>query len=255
MVRINLSILQVFKCVVGFSVLMVGSYTNAVEGLPKVNEVSSDHPTENAYVGFMRSKRSTAINKRVCTSWGDCQQWEKCKKKCVGLTALQITNSHLYQLALKEHKNLSSFNVENLRRKFDNIPSRSPFLMNYADSFTEWLNSMQQDGFLCRTSQDCSWVDSQIMCHDYEVSYAENGNAFTTLPVTAEWFGKKDEIRGACMCSDGFRFNSETLTCYDYDGPTRKIILGCTVGGIVVFVLIVVICTWDNRSKCFCFLF
>ena len=37
--------------------------------------------------------------------------------------------------------------------------------------FNNWNDWREVDGFLCRNTPDCSWVDPKLYCQDYELSF------------------------------------------------------------------------------------
>ena len=37
--------------------------------------------------------------------------------------------------------------------------------------FDDWNDWREVDGFLCRSTLDCSWVDPKLYCQDYELSF------------------------------------------------------------------------------------
>ena len=37
--------------------------------------------------------------------------------------------------------------------------------------FKDWNNWREVDGFLCRTTSDCSWIDPRLYCQDYELRF------------------------------------------------------------------------------------
>ena len=60
-----------------------------------------------------------------------------------------------------------AYEVGTLKRKF--ISNGSFMNSNY--NFDEWNGWRQEDGFLCRTNNDCSWIDPQMFCQDYELEF------------------------------------------------------------------------------------
>lgn len=37
--------------------------------------------------------------------------------------------------------------------------------------FNDWNRWRAQDGFLCRDSNDCQWIDRNLYCQDYELDF------------------------------------------------------------------------------------
>lgn len=37
--------------------------------------------------------------------------------------------------------------------------------------FNDWNRWREVDGFLCRTNDDCNWVDPRLYCQDYELKF------------------------------------------------------------------------------------
>ena len=40
--------------------------------------------------------------------------------------------------------------------------------------FKDWNDWREVDGFLCRTTSDCSWIDPRLYCQDYELMFTPN---------------------------------------------------------------------------------
>ena len=40
--------------------------------------------------------------------------------------------------------------------------------------FNNWNDWREVDGFLCRTTSDCSWIDPRLYCQDYELMFTPN---------------------------------------------------------------------------------
>lgn len=41
----------------------------------------------------------------------------------------------------------------------------------YGYRFNDWNRWREIDGFLCRDSNDCNWIDSRLYCQDYELDF------------------------------------------------------------------------------------
>ena len=95
-------------------------------------------------------------------------------------------------------------------------------------SWNDYNSWRAKDGFLCRNSNDCNWVDPQFQCQDYELDFQPS----------ALWFGGDvARIVGSCECEDGWSFDDDELEC-------RKNIpfpIGAIVG-IVFAVILAFLC-------------
>jgi len=70
--------------------------------------------------------------------------------------------------------------------------------------FNDWNNWREADGFLCRSNDDCKWVDNNLNCEDYEFDFTP----------AAGWFGGDTvTIRGECNCEPGYIWNENQLSC------------------------------------------
>jgi len=70
--------------------------------------------------------------------------------------------------------------------------------------FNDWNDWREADGFLCRSNDDCKWVDDNLNCEDYELDFRP----------AAGWFGGDTvSIRGECTCEPGLRWNENQLSC------------------------------------------
>ena len=59
-------------------------------------------------------------------------------------------------------------------------------------------------GFLCRYSSDCSWLDDKLEC-DLGVEVTPNST----------WFGgDAASIRGECQCQEGLWWDEDELECF-----------------------------------------
>ena len=57
---------------------------------------------------------------------------------------------------------------------------------------------------LCRTTSDCSWMDRNLLCQDYELD----------ISPSQAWFGGDlASIRGKCQCRDGMDWDNYELQC------------------------------------------
>ena len=47
--------------------------------------------------------------------------------------------------------------------------------------FNDWNRWRGMDGFLCRNTEDCSWIDRQLYCQDYELDFQPSVSNFILL--------------------------------------------------------------------------
>merc|ERR1712080_189225 len=75
-----------------------------------------------------------------------------------------------------------------------------PQFPNAQVAFQNWNQWRQQDGMLCRSTTDCTWLDPQMICQP----------SFTPpQPGNPNWFGGGAEIQkitGECQCPPSFQF-------------------------------------------------
>ena len=45
--------------------------------------------------------------------------------------------------------------------------------------FNDWNNWREIDGFLCRTNQDCNWIEPLLYCQDYELNFTPTVRPFS----------------------------------------------------------------------------
>ena len=70
--------------------------------------------------------------------------------------------------------------------------------------FNDWNRWREVDGFLCRETSDCSWVDPRLYCQDYELDFKPSNL----------WFGGDvARIVGECACPRGMFFNDREMRC------------------------------------------
>jgi len=70
--------------------------------------------------------------------------------------------------------------------------------------YREWNNWREVDGFMCRNSQDCNWIDPRLYCQDYELDFSP----------TRAWFGGDfAAIIGECACPHGMRWDDWDMKC------------------------------------------
>ena len=61
-----------------------------------------------------------------------------------------------------------------------------------------------EDGLLCRSDQDCMWLDEGLRCTDYKIDWS----------VATDWFnGDSASIVGSCDCLEGFWYAEDQISC------------------------------------------
>ena len=76
--------------------------------------------------------------------------------------------------------NYTNYQMELLKVKFDQQKKSST-----SYTFEEWNNWRKSDGFMCRTSDDCNWIHSELYCLNANTlasKIAQDFNLKTTLP-------------------------------------------------------------------------
>ena len=104
--------------------------------------------------------------------------------------------------------------------------------------FDDWDDWREADGMLCRTSDDCRWVDRSMRCEDWEIR---------RTGFSSGWFGGVPTlaIRGECACPEGTFFDDDDMACNDI--PPFGIGL-LTIIGIIIAVIVTTCC-----CVCCCF--
>merc|ERR1711892_694612 len=70
--------------------------------------------------------------------------------------------------------------------------------------FNDWNRWREQDGHLCRNNNDCSWLDRNLQCEDYELDFS----------VSRAWYGGDfAAIVGECECQGGMEWDGRELRC------------------------------------------
>jgi len=100
--------------------------------------------------------------------------------------------------------------------------------------FDDWDDWREADGMLCRTSNDCRWVDRSMQCEDWEIR---------RTGFSSGWFGGVPTlaIRGECACPEGTFFDDDNMDCkpiwianrFDSDGLGLLAIIGIIVAVIL----------------------
>merc|ERR1719312_1533962 len=70
--------------------------------------------------------------------------------------------------------------------------------------FNDWNRWREQDGHLCRNNNDCTWLDRNLQCEDYELDFS---------PVRAWYGGDFAAIVGQCDCQGGMEWDNRELEC------------------------------------------
>ena len=52
--------------------------------------------------------------------------------------------------------------------------------------YNDWNRWRQDDGMLCRTSQDCKWIDPNLFCQDFELDFSPTVSIFVTSQCAVE---------------------------------------------------------------------
>jgi len=93
--------------------------------------------------------------------------------------------------------------------------------------FNQWNRDREIDGFMCRKTDDCSWMDRQLYCQDYELDFS---------PSRAWFGGDFASIIGECACPHGMYFDQREMYC-------RQNFMGSTFGiGMIVICVLVGLC-------------
>jgi len=81
---------------------------------------------------------------------------------------------------------------------------------------------------LCRTTADCDWLNKDLKCSSYKLSFTPN----------RAWFNGDSAglIHGQCECPVGMNWNNREMTCY-----VPEAMSGWVIVLIVVLVLLVVV--------------
>jgi len=90
--------------------------------------------------------------------------------------------------------------------------------------FNQWNRDREIDGFMCRSTDDCSWLDRQLYCQDYELDFS---------PSRAWFGGDFASIIGECACPRGMYFDQREMYC-------RQNFMGSTIGLVVIGICVLV---------------
>jgi len=108
-------------------------------------------------------------------------------------------------------------------------------------SYEEWDEWRRQDGLLCRTDQDCQWLDGNIECEIYdELGWNQ----------TSDWFsGQEGTVRGDCECKYSHTYQVQEFSCQPWSSGTPEDEgksgwqLALMITLIVIVLIICVVCT------------
>ena len=98
-------------------------------------------------------------------------------------------------------------------------------------NFDSWDNWREADGMLCRTSNDCKWIDQSMRCEDWEVRRTE---------FSSGWFGGgfTVAIRGECACPEGTFFDDDDMDCKPLWNDSAAFSLAAIIGIIITAILV-----------------
>ena len=92
---------------------------------------------------------------------------------------------------------------------------------------------------MCRTSNDCSWLDRNLLCQDYELD----------ISPSRAWFGGDfASIVGKCQCGGGLEWNNSELQCQAAGWSGLMIFIFCLMALVGLAGLCAVYCCLCKRS-------
>ena len=112
----------------------------------------------------------------------------------------------------------------------------NPSVFNYNGvqyDFNTWDRYARVDGWVCRNDGDCNWLDRHLQCQS---------KGFSMADIHGDWPWKQD-LKGRCICDDGYLFDKHSGTCYQSSGAPSWLI---AIISIIIFFGLVGCC-------CFCF--
>ena len=79
----------------------------------------------------------------------------------------------------------------------------------------------QQDGMLCRNSQDCTWMDPSMHCEDYEIDF----------DISRGWYGGDYlAVVGECECDTWSKWDNWELECeFSFFASKKYGMTKCTI--------------------------
>lgn len=116
--------------------------------------------------------------------------------------------------------------------------------LNNGWSFNDWNRWREADGFLCRRTEDCNWIDRRMFCQDYELNFTPSVSraiSFENYDIHFHchffqnlWFGGDvASIVGECSCPDGMFWDNDDLTCKPSFSIGMGAIIGIIIAGII----------------------
>ena len=72
------------------------------------------------------------------------------------------------------------------RRGFTNYDSHYDF-----DDWNDWREA---DGFLCRSDNDCEWIDDNLSCEDYELDFSPSVSLIIVYQINRDWTVKNSRL-------------------------------------------------------------
>ena len=106
--------------------------------------------------------------------------------------------------------------------------------------FDDWNGWRMKDGMLCRTTNDCSWLDENLLCQNFTLSI-ERSN------ISQAWFGENASIiEGKCKCGGELVWYYDDLECAELPWSTGMQVLFWLLGMVGVIVLYCV----KKKMKC-----
>jgi len=88
--------------------------------------------------------------------------------------------------------------------------------------FNQWNRDREVDGFMCRKTEDCSWVDRRLYCQDYDLDFS---------PSRAWFGGDFVSIVGECSCPRGYYFHNREMYCKEkfFSGTLGMVVIAICV--------------------------
>ena len=99
--------------------------------------------------------------------------------------------------------------------------------------FDDWDNWREADGMLCRTSDDCRWVDQSMLCEEWETRRTGFSSGwFGGVPILA--------IRGECACPEGKFFDDNDMDCKQIESDGLGMFATIFLAACVVVAIILI---------------
>jgi len=102
-------------------------------------------------------------------------------------------------------------------------------------NFDSWDRFAKVDGWICRSDEDCEWIDQYLGCDD---------RYFKNYRVQGDW-PWKNELKGRCTCQNGYLFDPEKGSCNYINGKI-------TNGTLFSFIAVIVVGVVSFMGICFC---